>query len=453
MATLTTLNAASPLDASDNTYLTFTANATETLTRALDDVNADLASMDTLTFDVEYSLTAAGDDDIQELLIRIMNGTTVLAAADSGGTFQQISANVTNTTDTNSGATSFTYVNTGASKTDWNGASVELQQIYTKNKGNDGVAIRVDHVIFDGTYTQATSSTLDAVTQTYTLTGIAADFAFNYGVTAQTQTYALTGQAATFQRAEVMVADTGSLTLTGIDAGLEYNRIMDATTASFTLSGVAAEFPLTYAVLGGAQSYTLTGVNASLEYARIMPGDVQSYTLTGQDALFERSEVLVANAGSFALSGVAADFTYSTYAYAYADADQSVGNWATNTGATTNLYQAIDEAYTAVNDSDFVRSEALPSASKYRARLSDILNADTSGIHEFSYRYEKSNAEGGRLDLTVRLIQGASTVIASWSHADVANGIVEANQTLTGPEVASITDYTDLFIEFEATAA
>lgn len=165
MATLTTLNAASPLDASDNTYLTFTANATEILTRAMDTIaDGDFVTMDSLSIDVEYSLTAAGDDDIQQLLVRIMNGTTVLAAADSGGTFMEIDANVTNTTDTNSGAISFPYVNTTANKTTWDGASVEIEQIYTKNKGNDGVAIQVDHVIIDGTYTGLVPATVILIT-------------------------------------------------------------------------------------------------------------------------------------------------------------------------------------------------------------------------------------------------------------------------------------------------
>jgi len=163
--TLTTLHAASPLDASDNTYLTFTANVTEILSRAMDNIaDGDFVTMDTLSIDVEYSLTGPGDDDVQQLLVRIMNGTTVLAAADSGGTFKELVANVTNTTDTNTGAIAFDYVNTTASKTTWDGASVEIEQIYTKNKGNDNVAIRVDHVIISGTYTPLIPATVILIT-------------------------------------------------------------------------------------------------------------------------------------------------------------------------------------------------------------------------------------------------------------------------------------------------
>ena len=85
MAVLTTLNAASPLNASDNTYLTFTADLTETLNRALDNVDADFASMDSLTYNVEYSVTAVPADDTYQLSIRIVDGATILAAADAGG--------------------------------------------------------------------------------------------------------------------------------------------------------------------------------------------------------------------------------------------------------------------------------------------------------------------------------------------------------------------------------
>jgi len=62
MAVLTTLHAASPLDASNDTRLVFTTDSDETLSRALDNVDADFASMDSLTFDVEYSLSVRQHD-------------------------------------------------------------------------------------------------------------------------------------------------------------------------------------------------------------------------------------------------------------------------------------------------------------------------------------------------------------------------------------------------------
>ena len=111
MAVLTTLNAASPLDASDNTYLSFSTDANETLSRAVDNVDADLGNMDSLTWSVEHALVGGFNDDVYTLSIRIMSGATVLAALNSGGTVQEVSASVTSATDITAGPTAFTYVN------------------------------------------------------------------------------------------------------------------------------------------------------------------------------------------------------------------------------------------------------------------------------------------------------------------------------------------------------
>lgn len=154
MAALTPLNAVSPLDASDNTYHSFTVDITETTSFALDDVDTDFLSMDTASWTIEYRQQNRADDTVG-LSLRVMSGAIVLAADDSGGTFVTVNSNVTNTTDTTDGPTSFAYVNTGATETDWNNATVEIQQTYSKTKGNDGVRIDVDMFELTGTYSQA----------------------------------------------------------------------------------------------------------------------------------------------------------------------------------------------------------------------------------------------------------------------------------------------------------
>ena len=210
MATLTTLNAASPLNASDNVYLSFTADVgPESLTRALDNTNADFGTMDTLTWAVEYSVTVVPGDDVYGLSIRIINGATILAAADVGGTAQVVSSNVTSTTDTTSAATAFAYINTGASKATWDGASVELTQNYTKTKGGDGSNIRVDQVTFNGTYTIGIAA--------QPITGAAFTNTSTFGAGSTTATYNITGvnytNTSTFG-AGTVVADQ---TLTGVN--------------------------------------------------------------------------------------------------------------------------------------------------------------------------------------------------------------------------------------------
>src|SRR3990167_6270167 len=99
MPALTTLHAASPLDADDQSRLAFTNDLTETLSRALDNVNSDFATMDDLTWTVQARRSGMPVDDTYALAIRIVNGATILAAAASGGTFVTISSNVTATSD------------------------------------------------------------------------------------------------------------------------------------------------------------------------------------------------------------------------------------------------------------------------------------------------------------------------------------------------------------------
>lgn len=161
MATLTTLHAASPLDADDGTRLQFTVDlAAEVLSRALDNVDTDFGTMDSgLTFAGQVRLVGTLGDDTIDLNIRILDsgGTTVLAGATStvATAFQAAATNVTSATDVSFGPTAFTYVNTSANKSTWDSAVVDLQQIINKTKSPDGINLEVDIVTFDGTYTAA----------------------------------------------------------------------------------------------------------------------------------------------------------------------------------------------------------------------------------------------------------------------------------------------------------
>jgi hypothetical protein len=181
MATLTAYNAATPLNASDNVYLTFTASTTgEVLSRAAAPTNTDVGNVLTLSWRVEAGRTTAGDDTFV-LAIRVMSGTTVLAAADSGGTFSNVATIPTGTTaDSVYGPTAFAYVNTTASAAQWAAATVELRQTFTANMGTDGAAIKVDHVQFTGTYNiQTLAPTLLSPADGATADGTLFEWQFN----------------------------------------------------------------------------------------------------------------------------------------------------------------------------------------------------------------------------------------------------------------------------------
>lgn len=146
-----TLNGASPLNADDGNRLFFNLDTSETQTRGLDDVPANFLSMVSLNWTVDFAQAGRVDDQL-DLAIRIMNGTTVLAAADSGGTFANVQTNVTNTVDQTNGPTAFAHVNTSADAATWNGASIELQQTITPSMMADGCRLLVDFVQLTGEY-------------------------------------------------------------------------------------------------------------------------------------------------------------------------------------------------------------------------------------------------------------------------------------------------------------
>jgi len=130
--------------------------------------------------------------------------------------------------------------------------------------------------------------------------------------------------------------------------------------------------------------------------------------------------------------------------YLRPDTDASNSGWTDQAGGSSNLYQAVDE--TTENDTDFIRSSSNPTADIIRFRVSDPGSSVTEPFN-ISYRYGLTAT--GSLKITARLKQG-STVIKAWEHTDATTTFQTVTQTLTTGEFASITDFNDLFIEFEA---
>lgn len=128
--------------------------------------------------------------------------------------------------------------------------------------------------------------------------------------------------------------------------------------------------------------------------------------------------------------------------------DVSAGGWTTNTGATTNLYAAIDEP--TADDSDYIQSEPTPVNSPTVVALAAATDPGVSTGHVISYRYQMSGT--GQIDLVVDLMQGG-TVIASWTHTSIPASWVTASQTLSGAQADSITDYSNLRLRFTANQA
>ena len=132
--------------------------------------------------------------------------------------------------------------------------------------------------------------------------------------------------------------------------------------------------------------------------------------------------------------------------YIRPDADDTDGGWTTEAGGTS-LFGSVDEP-TSANDSDYIQSTPDPDHDIVKLRLSnpEMLAMRPSTVR---YRYRKKGDAGVPLNMTVSLIQGASTTIASWTHTDISASFTTAEQSLTVAEFALISDFNDLFIQFD----
>ena len=138
-------------------------------------------------------------------------------------------------------------------------------------------------------------------------------------------------------------------------------------------------------------------------------------------------------------------------------ADTYRDSWEEDDGTTDALYGEIDE--TVADDGDYIRTVIGPSNDVYVTKLSNLEDPSSSGGHIVRYRYAKSSSGGAQIDLTVQLRQGyvdegtPGTQIAQWAHTNISDTWTTQQQTLSGAEADSITDYTSLYLRFLANQA
>ena len=113
--------------------------------------------------------------------------------------------------------------------------------------------------------------------------------------------------------------------------------------------------------------------------------------------------------------------------------DLSTGTWTPSSGPS--LFAMLNEA--VANDATF---DVTSQASTFKVAFAAGVNPGVTTGHVVRYRIVGSQ--------TVSLMQGA-TVIASWAQAPTV--MTTFAQTLTGVQAASITDYTTLSLQFQAT--
>lgn len=117
--------------------------------------------------------------------------------------------------------------------------------------------------------------------------------------------------------------------------------------------------------------------------------------------------------------------------------DVAVGDW-----TPTPMYAALDEA--VADDLDYIASEGTSAGEVLLAPISPPVAGDVL----IRVRYARDPAATDLLSLTITLVQG-TTVIATRTFEDVPGAFTESVITLTAPERALITDWTNLRLRFE----
>jgi hypothetical protein len=195
--------------------------------------------------------------------------------------------------------------------------------------------------------------------------------------------------------------------------------------------------------------------NGVLAGAAGAPGVVQTanqiITANGGSMVLASSAPILTQTTTQALTPDSATGTLSGYApsvvqapmapdsrYARPLSDVSDGTWTPSAG--TSLADMINEQ--AADDSTYISTS---SASICRMKLGPVVNPGTTSGQVMRYRAGSSTGNG----LKVRLTQGA-VLIAEWMHAQLPTQQTTFAQSLTALQCAAITDYTNLFLEFEA---
>jgi len=124
-----------------------------------------------------------------------------------------------------------------------------------------------------------------------------------YTLSANSDSYSLTGAAAELIRGKALSADSGSYSLVGSDATLNRTRSLSADSGSYNLMGSSAELTINRSLSADSGAYNVTGAAATLTQAKVISADAGSYVLDGQAASFIRTYNLLAAAGAFNLTG------------------------------------------------------------------------------------------------------------------------------------------------------
>lgn len=144
-------------DNSDSTFGFVSTNSTNAYDQSwdLDDMPGDFASMVDLSVVLRYCWSATPTNttwDSLQCRVLVPSGP-ILAAADATGSMETVASSITDTSPVNSSSIPFTYVNTSATKADWNSGLVDIRINRTRSKSGGSEEQRVFEADLSGNYT------------------------------------------------------------------------------------------------------------------------------------------------------------------------------------------------------------------------------------------------------------------------------------------------------------
>jgi hypothetical protein len=117
----------------------------------------------------------------------------------------------------------------------------------------------------------------------------------------------------------------------------------------------------------------------------------------------------------------------------------AAGNWVAVPSG--NLATVLDES--TRDDTDYASLDGVV-GSTFKVKLTSANDPLSSTGHTFNYVLQGSG------NMNVALVQDANTIIASWSHAPAPEGFTQYDQTLNASQADSITNYSNLSVQFTA---
>jgi hypothetical protein len=131
--------------------------------------------------------------------------------------------------------------------------------------------------------------------------------------------------------------------------------------------------------------------------------------------------------------------------------------WMTHEGGTGTLYQQVNEQ--VPDDANYIRTDPDTITPSVVFKLEGADDPETSLAHCIRYRYGKEPEDAHQqINLWVSIHQGGTFpdmpgfIIADWFHENIPIEWTDAEHLLTETQANNITDYADLYLQFQAEA-